>query len=130
LPTLAIDDFQNYRPKATWEAIRTGIAKLDEKLGGWQPGIVSLVAARPAMGKSSLGLATADVATAAGHGVHLFSLEDTESAYADRSIARTSGVSPRRFARASCRTARWRTSTTRCASLAGARAGSSMAARV
>jgi replicative DNA helicase len=71
----------------------TGIAKLDEKLGGWQPGIVSLVAARPAMGKSSLGLATADVATAAGHGVHLFSLEDTESAYADRSIARTSGVS-------------------------------------
>lgn len=70
----------------------TGIAKLDEKLGGWQPGIVSIVAARPAMGKSSLGLATADVATAAGHGVHLFSLEDTESAYADRSIARTSGV--------------------------------------
>lgn len=70
----------------------TGIAKLDEKLGGWQPGIVSLVAARPAMGKSSLGLATADVATAAGYGVHLFSLEDTESAYADRSMSRTSGV--------------------------------------
>jgi replicative DNA helicase len=70
----------------------TGIAKLDEKLGGWQPGIVTIVAARPAMGKSSLGLATADVASAAGHGVHLFSLEDTESAYADRSIARTSGV--------------------------------------
>jgi replicative DNA helicase len=70
----------------------TGIAKLDAILGGWQPGIVSIVAARPAMGKSSLGLATADVATAAGYGVHLFSLEDTESAYADRSIARTSGI--------------------------------------
>lgn len=70
----------------------TGIAKLDEKIGGWQPGIVSIVAARPAMGKSSLGLATADACSAAGVGAHLFSLEDTESAYADRALSRTSGV--------------------------------------
>lgn len=41
---------------------------------------------------SSLGLATADASSAAGFGVHLFSLEDTEEAYADRTIARTSGV--------------------------------------
>lgn len=71
----------------------TGVAILDEKLGGWQPGIVSLIAARPGMGKSSLGLATADAASAAGFGVHVFSLEDTEQAYADRTMARTSGVS-------------------------------------
>lgn len=70
----------------------TGIALLNEKLGGWQPGIVSIVAARPAMGKSSLGLATADACSAAGVGVHLFSLEDTESAYADRALSRTSSV--------------------------------------
>lgn len=70
----------------------TGVAKLDEKIGGWQPGIVSIVAARPAMGKSSLGLATADACTFAGHGAHLFSLEDTEAAYADRTMSRTSGV--------------------------------------
>ncbi len=70
----------------------TGVARLDEKIGGWQPGIVSIVAARPAMGKSSLGLATADACSAAGHGVHLFSLEDTESAYADRTMSRSSGV--------------------------------------
>jgi replicative DNA helicase len=70
----------------------TGVERLDEKIGGWPPGIVSIVAARPAMGKSSLGLATADACTAAGFGVHLFSLEDTEQAYADRTIARTSGV--------------------------------------
>lgn len=71
----------------------TGIDKLDEKLGGWQPGIVSLIAARPGMGKSSLGLATADAATAKGFGVHVFSLEDTDQAYADRTMARTSQVS-------------------------------------
>lgn len=70
----------------------TGVSRLDEKLGGWQPGIVSIVAARPGMGKSSLGLATADACSASGAGVHLFSLEDTESAYADRAMARDSGV--------------------------------------
>jgi replicative DNA helicase len=70
----------------------TGIDRLDEKLGGWQPGIVSIVAARPAMGKSSLGLATADASSKAGSGVHLFSLEDTEAAYADRAMSRESQV--------------------------------------
>lgn len=75
----------------------TGVRKLDEKIGGWQPGIVSIVAARPGMGKSSLGLATADVATQAGVGVHLFSLEDTESAYADRLLSRKSGVPAERM---------------------------------
>lgn len=70
----------------------TGIAKLDEKIGGWQSKIVSIVCARPAMGKSSLGLATADASTAAGFGTHLFSLEDTEEAYADRTLSRTSEV--------------------------------------
>lgn len=70
----------------------TGVAKLDEKIGGLQPGIVTIVAARPGMGKSSLGLSIADGASAAGFGVHLFSLEDTEEAYADRTLSRASSV--------------------------------------
>lgn len=76
----------------TMTGFPTGVAKLDEKLGGWQPGIVTIVAARPGMGKSSLGLATADASSAAGVGVHLFSLEDTEEAYADRTLSRASEV--------------------------------------
>ncbi len=76
----------------TMTGFPTGVDKLDEKLGGWQPGIVSIVAARPGMGKSSLGLATADACSKAGFGVHLFSLEDTEAAYADRAMSRTSQV--------------------------------------
>jgi replicative DNA helicase len=76
----------------TLSGMPSGIAELDSKLGGWQPGIMSIVAARPSMGKSSLGLATADACTAKGFGVHLFSLEDTESAYADRVMSRTSQV--------------------------------------
>lgn len=71
----------------------TGVRALDDKIGGFQPGIVSLVAARPMVGKSSFGLATADACSAAGLGVHVFSLEDTEQAYADRTMARTTGIS-------------------------------------
>lgn len=70
----------------------TGVAKLDEKIGGWQAGIVSIVAARPGMGKSSLGLSTAEACSGHGFGVHVFSLEDTEQAYADRTMSRASGV--------------------------------------
>lgn len=70
----------------------TGVQALDDKIAGWQPKIVSIVCARPGMGKSSLGLATADACSAAGFGVHLFSMEDTEEAYADRTMSRTSKV--------------------------------------
>lgn len=75
----------------------TGVRGLDEKLGGWQPGIVSIVAARPGMGKSSLGLATARASSEAGHGVHVFSLEDTEAAYCDRTLSGESGVPAERL---------------------------------
>ena len=70
----------------------TGVRALDEHIGGWQPKIVTIVCARPGMGKSSLGLATADATSAAGFGVHLFSLEDSEEAYADRAMSRVSRV--------------------------------------
>jgi len=72
----------------------TGIASLDARLGGWQRGIVSVVAARPGMGKSSLGLATAF-----GHmggktgGCHVFSLEDVRASYTDRALSRLAGIS-------------------------------------
>lgn len=70
----------------------TGVANLDEKMGGLQPGIVTIVAARPGMGKSSLGLAIANGSSEAGFGVHLFSMEDTEESYADRTLSRASEV--------------------------------------
>ena len=72
--------------------VPTGIAALDEKLGGYQPGIVTIVAGRPGMGKSSVFLAGADAATAAGYGVHIFAFEDSEESLADRAMAGLSGV--------------------------------------
>jgi len=72
--------------------VPTGVANLDAKLGGWQRGIVNLIAARPGMGKSSLALATADAASEAGYGAHVFTLEDSWHAYTDRQLARLAGV--------------------------------------
>jgi replicative DNA helicase len=70
----------------------TGVAGLDDLTGGWQPGIVSIVCARPGMGKSSLAMATAFACSKGGHGVHVFSLEDSEESYADRLLSRLSRI--------------------------------------
>ena len=74
----------------------TGSQQLDERIGGWQP-TLNIVAARPGMGKSSMALASADASTAAGQGVHYFSMEDGDAAMADRAMARDSGVAATRI---------------------------------
>lgn len=71
----------------------TGIEKLDEVLGGLQPGIVTLLAARPSMGKSTVALNITANATRDGIGVHVFSLEEPRAAYADRVVSLASRVS-------------------------------------
>jgi replicative DNA helicase len=73
--------------------IPTGVAGLDKRLGGWQRGIVNLLAARPAMGKTATAMSSADAASAGGFGVHQFVLEDGWRASADRALSRESGVS-------------------------------------
>jgi len=78
--------------ESTLTGVTTGLDRLDTLLGGLQRGIVTILAGRPAMGKSAAALGIADAATAAGHGVHVFSLEDARSAYADRALARTARV--------------------------------------
>lgn len=76
----------------TLTGITTGIRALDEKIGGYQPGIVTIVAARPGMGKSSLLREAANAASKAGIGAHTFSVEDMREKFADRTISSESGV--------------------------------------
>lgn len=80
------------RGESALTGIPTGIASLDGKLGGYQPGIVTIIAGRPGMGKSSVFVAGADAATASGHGVHVFAFEDSIDSLADRAMAGLSGV--------------------------------------
>jgi replicative DNA helicase len=72
--------------------ITTGIPRLDSATGGWPLGLVSIVAARPGMGKSAFLLQAENAASEAGHGVHVISIEDTMSMYSDRALSQESGV--------------------------------------
>lgn len=67
--------------------VPTGIDRLDEIIGGWQIGIPNVVAGRPSMGKSALVLNSAIAASEAGHGVHIFTLEDNWRTYVDRALS-------------------------------------------
>lgn len=72
--------------------IRTGLNSLDEILGGFRPGTLNILAARPGMGKSMLAL---QIAMACGQPVALYSLEMMATEQAERLIAqRVEGVTP------------------------------------
>jgi len=55
--------------------ITTGFNKLDNALGGWRPGNMVILAARPGVGKTSVALHFAKMAAMEGKWVNFFSLE-------------------------------------------------------
>ncbi len=65
----------------------SGFKDLDEKTGGFQPGNLVVLAARPSMGKSALVCNIAENAVLDGKPVALFSLEMSESELAQRFVA-------------------------------------------
>lgn len=73
------------------KGILTGIKRLDQVTNGWQDGEVTIVAARPSMGKSDVMLHLAKQAGWSGHLPLLFSLEMPEASLRDRLIASTGG---------------------------------------
>lgn len=79
--------------------VAPGIPSKMPGLGAIQTGIVTLVAARPAMGKSAFALSLTRNIAEDGFPVHVFSLEDSREAYMDRVIAQVAGV-PAAFLRA------------------------------
>ncbi len=77
--------------------VPTGIAELDRFLGGYPRGDVTLLAARPAMGKTSMAMSGVDAATAAGYGAHVFSQEGGWRMQADKIVSRFSGIPVQRL---------------------------------
>lgn len=73
--------------------VGTGFEALDKFTGGWQPGDLIIIAARPAMGKTAFALQTAKLASL-DHGVPvgIFSLEMSDKSLVDRLISSESGV--------------------------------------
>lgn len=72
--------------------VPTGIPTIDAKTGGQPRGLVSVIAARPGKGKSTLALTFARAAVRAGEVSVIISYEDGGATYARRSLAELSGV--------------------------------------
>ena len=79
--------------KAAHFGIRTGFRELDHLLTGLQPGSLTIIAARPGMGKTSLSLDIArHVAGVQRKNVAIFSLEMSKQELMDRVIAGQLGI--------------------------------------
>lgn len=72
--------------------MRTGLAGLDEVVGGLPIGIPSLLGAPPSTGKSALALSIARFAGEHDQGAAVFTYEDREYTWAQRVLAEASGV--------------------------------------
>ncbi|MCE0483859.1 MAG: replicative DNA helicase [Methylacidiphilales bacterium] len=96
-----IEDFQNR--KGRLPGLQTGFHKLNEYTGGWKPGEMIVLAARPGQGKTALGLTFAqhalrerydeetDAWKKPGHPVGIFSLEMTNEQLMLRLLAAHAG---------------------------------------
>jgi replicative DNA helicase len=92
------------------QGIPTGFGDLDRKTdGGFRPEELVVIAARPGVGKTSLGLNIALNVAARGDGVAFFSLEMSADQLADRMIAQTSKVPTQNFrhGKSRCRGDEW-----------------------
>jgi len=85
----------------------SGFKDLDELTGGFQPGNLIVLAARPSMGKSALVANIAENAALAGHAVALFSLEMSEAELAQRFVASQARVKGEDLRRGRVAEARW-----------------------
>lgn len=83
------------------KAIKSGFRGLDSMLGGYRPGTLNIVAARPGMGKTALVINIAvNVATHTHHPVNIFSLEMSKSEIGNRILASRSNVTSKQLQRA------------------------------
>ena len=86
----AMDD--RVQHKGTLTGLATGFSSIDQLTGGWQPGELHLIAARPALGKTALSLNTALAAARAGHSVVFCSLEMRRRALEFRILSSVSQI--------------------------------------
>ena len=89
------------------QGVTTGFSKLDSTLGGWQPGDLVIVQARPSMGKTAWMLASARAASRSGSPVGIISAEQPASQIAMRQLAMQSGVKLQNLRSAKMETFEW-----------------------
>ena len=96
------------RSKSPLTGTPSGFKDLDDRTGGFQPGNLIVIAARPSMGKSALVANVAENASLhPGHPVVLFSLEMSESELAQRFVASQARIPGEELRRGRVRRASW-----------------------
>jgi replicative DNA helicase len=75
----------------------TGLRELDEKTNGLQRSVMSIIAGRPSLGKSSLTATVARNVALAGYTVDYYSLEDSLASLRRRFVSQESGIDSRRL---------------------------------
>lgn len=89
---------ERYEADGDIVGLRTGFTEIDDVLGGLRPGNTYVLAARPAMGKSSLLLdMLLDVALVQRKGVGMFSLEMSKEDLAAKVMANRAKIDARRL---------------------------------
>jgi replicative DNA helicase len=97
---LAVDEYYKREQASKINGITgipTPLPKMDRVTGGWQPGSMITLAARPSMGKTAFGIHCALKAAQNGFKACFFSLEMTEIEIANRLLLALSNVDPDRF---------------------------------
>lgn len=87
-----VDLTQRYEAKQEISGLSTGLADLDNLLGGLQEEELIILAARPSMGKTALALNIAEAACTQGKAVAVFSLEMSRKQLGQRLIASVGAV--------------------------------------
>jgi replicative DNA helicase len=93
--------------KSSLTGTPSGFRDVDDMTGGFQPGNLVVLAARPSMGKSALVANIAENAALGGHAVALFSLEMSESELAQRFVASQARVKGEELRRGNVAESRW-----------------------
>ena len=98
----------------------SGFKDIDDLTGGFQPGNLIVIAARPSMGKSALVANIAENASLKGHAVALFSLEMSESELAQRFVASQARIPGEKLRRGRVEESKWQKILSACQTLAEA----------
>lgn len=81
-----------FQRKGELPGVTTGLSKLDKHLGGWIAGDLTIIQARPAMGKTALMLCMAKAGASTGHQIGIISGEQPAAQISARLLSIGSGV--------------------------------------
>lgn len=83
-PSMAYEAFVSEKPEDNRIGIQTGLKSIDEVIGGLFPAEMTVIGARPSMGKTALGIVVALNTSSSGTGTLFISLEMTSTALFNR----------------------------------------------